>query len=143
MKSMQSQKEVEHSVDYFEICSAFKKEDYGFKGKDEEHIKHQWQSFEYYEIGKRLENILENVNGSDKKEEWYYKIQIIQGRFKEKFQRWCDGKQEYISRKICIICGKKPNCLEKNWLTRDEFEKIKFSVMVNLKRGKKEPSNSK
>ena len=35
---------------------------------------------------------------------------------------------------------KKPNCLEKNRLTRIVFEKVKFSVNVCIRRGLKDPS---
>ena len=138
-------KKVENEEDYFEICSAFKvnKKDNGIYegGKEEEDIKHVWQTFEQFEIGKRLENILDTVNESEKKEEWFYVVQIIQDRFKEKFKGWWE-KQEYTARRTCIICSEEPNCLEKNWLTRAEFEKVKFGVMVYVARGLKDPSDS-
>ena len=136
---------VQNSHDYSEICSAFKgtKKENGLYegGKYEEDIKQQWQRLEQLEIGQRLENILENVNDTDKKANWYYRIQLIQGRFKEKFKGWWE-KQDYAKRKTCIICGKNPNCLERNWLTRVEFEKVKFGVNVYIQRGLKDPSNS-
>ena len=51
-------KKVEKSEDYFEICSAFKgqKQNNGIYkgGKDEEDIRHEWQTFEQFEIGRRL-----------------------------------------------------------------------------------------
>ena len=85
-------KKVENSEDQFEICTAFKgnKKHNGLYegGKEEEQIKHEWQTFEQFQIGKSLENILENVDESEKKEEWFYVIQIIQDRFKEKFKGW-------------------------------------------------------
>ena len=140
-------KKVENSEDHFEICSAFKgqKQSNGIYkgGKDGEEIKHEWQTFEQFQVGKKLENILENINETERKKEWYYRVQLIQGEFKEKYQPWWgDSKQEYTTSKTCIICSKKPNCLEKNWLTRVEFEKVKYSVMVYVARGIKEPSKS-
>ena len=138
-------KKVENSEDYFEISRAFQgnKKDNGLYegGKDEEEIKQEWQKLEHYQIGRSLENILDKVDESEKKEDWYYKVQLIQGRFKQKFAPWWE-KREYTTRKTCIICGKVPNCLEKNWLTRSEFEKVKFSVLVYGQRGLKDPSKS-
>ena len=47
--------------DQFEICTAFKgnKKHNGLYdgGKEEEQIKHEWQTFEQFQIGKSLENI--------------------------------------------------------------------------------------
>ena len=123
---------VKYSEDSRKIDSAFlgnKKENGLYEGgKNENDIKHEWQVFEQFHLGRRLENILENINESERKSEWYYRIQIIQGRFKEKFKGWWEEHQEYTKFQTCIICGQEPNCLEKNWLTRIEFKKVQFTV---------------
>ena len=89
-----------------------------------------------------METILDDINESERDTEWYFKVQIIQGSFKEKYKGWWEGNQKYTSQKTCIICQKEPNCIERNWLTKVEFEKVKFGVMVYVARGKKEPSHS-
>ena len=127
-------KKVENSEDSREIDSAFlgnKKENGLYEGgKDESDIQHEWQVFEQFHIGRRLEDILDNIDESERKSEWFYKVQIIQGRFKQKFKGWWEQHQEYTTWKTCIICGKEPNCLEKNWLTKIEFKKVKFTVNI-------------
>ena len=138
-------KMVENSEDETKIHDAFmgtKKENGLYEGgKNEEDIKDEWNSLER-QIGKRLQNILENVSESEKNKEWFYRVQLIQGRFKEKFNAWWAANQKYTKAKTCIICTKKPNCLEKNWLTKVEFEKVRFCVDVYMLRGLKEPSES-
>ena len=98
--------------------------------------------FEQFQVGKRLGKILENTSDSEKTEDWFYMVEIIQDRFKEKFKGWWENP-EYTTRKSCIICSKEPNCLQKNWLSRAEFEKVKFSVWVYERRGLKDPTSSK
>ena len=71
-------------------------------------------------------------------------IQTIQERSIERFPAWWredEPKEKYFKKKDCFICKKEPNCLEKNWLTRVEYEKVRFGPNVFLARGLKEPTD--
>ena len=138
---------VKDSEDSTEIYNAFKGEkigNYEYKGGiEEEDIKHKYQLFEHYDVRRRLEKVLESVDESEKNKDWYFRIQIIQGTAIERFPAWWEDEElKYIKKRNCIICKKEPNCLEKNWLTKVEFEKVKFGPNVYLARGLKEPTDA-
>ena len=78
----------------------------------------------------------------NKKKKMVLQSTIDSGKIQKKFNAWWAANQKYTKAKTCIICTKKPNCLEKNWLTKVEFEKVRFCVDVYMFRGLKEPSES-
>ena len=140
---------VKDSEDSSEISMAFKGERipdeyWAFKGGiEEKDLKHEYQTFEH-DVRERLEKILENIGESEENKDWYYMIQTIQERSIERFPAWWredEPKEKYFKKKDCIICKKEPNCLEKNWLTRVEYEKVTFGPNVFLARGLKEPTD--
>ena len=128
-----------------EIGYAFKGEKIGkweFKGgKEENDIKHDYQGFEQFTIKKELKKILDDVDESEISKDWYLMVQKIQERFIEKFPGWWEKELRYKTRKNCIICKREPNCLEENWLTKEEFLKVKYGPNVNLSRQLKDPRN--
>ena len=89
-----------------------------------------------------MKNIFQNINESDKDKKWYFKIQSIQAILNEKFNGWWGQDRNYSTIKRCIICDKEPICLDKNWLSRDEYGKSKYGVMVFVAKGKKDPTKS-
>ena len=82
---------------------------------------------------------MENVDENEKNEKWYFKTLIVQGGSIEKLPGWWHGQPKYTTSKTCIICGKEPSCLEGNWLTRVEFEKLIYGPKVFFLRGLEEP----
>jgi len=84
---------------------------------------------------------LDDVDESEVSKDWYLMVQQIQERFIEKFPGWWEKGLKYKTRKSCIICKRKPNCLEENWLTKEEFLKVKYGPDVDLSRQLKDPRN--
>ena len=86
-------------------------------------IQNEWWKYEQYNLGKKLENILEDVEEIDRSQDWYPIVEKIQERFKDRFKGWwMDGYPKYTKQNTCIICYKEPNCLSKNNLSKKETE---------------------
>ena len=123
-------KKVEDSEDSMEIWKAFKGEKIENstmykEGKEQTDIQHEWNIFEWWEIGGRMKNILVEIEGSRIGTDWYSIIQTIQERYEENHSMVLD-KQKYTTNKFCFICKKEPNCLEKNWLTKEEHHMVLY-----------------
>ena len=48
-------------------------------------IQNEWWKYEQYNLGKKLENILEDVEEIDRSQDWYPIVEKIQERFKDRF----------------------------------------------------------
>ena len=90
-------------------------------------IQHNWQKFEQFNIGKKIEKVLEDIEENGKNQEWFSTMERIQERFKDRYKGWwIQHFDRYEKQKTCIICQKKPNCLKKYNLSKDEIEKMMF-----------------
>ena len=74
-----------------------------------------------------MEKLLDDLQENDQSQEWYSIVQNIQKRFKDRYKIWhiSDGTK-YVKINTCIICQKKPNCLNIYNLSKKEIEKMIF-----------------
>ena len=90
-------------------------------------IQNEWQSFEQYKLGDKIEKILNGVEESDKNEEWYSIVEKIQERFRERYKGWwVENYHKFIKQTSCIICHKVPNCLNEYNLSKEETKIMMF-----------------
>ena len=69
--------------------------------------------------------MLDAVDESKCKEDWYIAVQKLQERYEQShFQGF--NVQKYHTYGKCMICNRQPNCLEKNWLTKEKHDHIKY-----------------
>ena len=84
--------------------------------------------FEWRRIGDRIKKILDKVEESEIGKDWYFTVQKIQERYERNHLKLLN-EQKYSRKRICIICKKEPNCLEKNLLSREEHHMVKFGPL--------------
>ena len=101
-------------------------------------VQHKWHYFEQYNLGEKIEKILNEAEESDKDQEWFLIVENIQERFKERFKGWWEDYGKFMRLKKCIICNKEPNCLNQYNLSKMET-KAKLSVKCFTE----QPLNSK
>ena len=90
-------------------------------------IQHEWQYFQQYNLGKKMEKILNDIEQTDKNRDWYLIVEKIQERFKERFKGWwVQNYEKYTKQYTCIICQKEPNCLNQYNLSKKETKKMMF-----------------
>ena len=90
-------------------------------------IQHNWQKFEQFNIGRKIEKVLEDVEENGKNQEWYLIMERIQERFKDRFKGWTIKEfHKYSRQNSCIICKKEPNCLNQYNLSKEETKKMMF-----------------
>ena len=112
--------------------------DYFCKGrKEQEHIQHDWNNFEWWNVGKKINDILENIQLSKNNKDWFIKVQEIQMMY-EKNHCEMVNRQKYYSKKVCIICNKEPNCLRKNWVSKEQHDVIRFMAQSKFMKHNKE-----
>ena len=108
--------------DYREVQKFYRENDL-----EHEKIRHEWWKFEQFNVGEKIGKLLENVEETDESIEWYCVVGKIQDRFKEKFKGWWGGDcLKYPKQSTCIICSKRPNCLNQYKLSKEETNKWLF-----------------
>lgn len=92
-----------------------------------QHIQHQWTTFEQFNLAKKMENLLDGLNESDKIKNWYLIAETIKKRFKDRFKAyWMKGYPKYAKVYSCIICYKTPNCLNIHNPSRKEIKEMRY-----------------
>ena len=86
-----------------------------------------WKKFEGFSLGKKKEKLLIDLQDNNKNKDWYLTAEKIQERFKDRFKGSRDpGYPKYTKIDTCIICHKKPNCLNIHNPTRKESREMRY-----------------
>ena len=123
------EKRIDEAVEKVKDYEDFREVQKFYRENDLEHhqIRHEWWKFEQFNVGEKIGKLLENIEETDESQEWYFVICKIQDRFKEKFKGWWGGDcLKYPKQYTCIICNKRPNCLNQYELSKEENNKWLF-----------------
>ena len=114
--------EVKTFDDYVKVHQLFRK-----NNVDTSKIQSQWQNFEQWDIGKKIEKLLDELQETDQSKDWYCIVEKVQDRFKERYKGWwMEGSTKFEKLKSCIICQNEPNCLDKYKLSKKEIKIMIF-----------------
>ena len=105
----------------------------GYVMYSDEWVQKDWEKLER-NIGQELNAILEKIEGPYRNADWFYILEKIHEAYQEKFpgrllvfhyprikiETWNTGYDKpYYPSKTCIVCGLKPNCIEKTKKQKD------------------------
>ena len=97
--------EVNNSNDVVKVQTFLK------KNKVVKHeIQNKWEFFEQNDLKKRISKLLDDLQETAKRQEWYSVVEKIQERFKDIYKGWwMDNYSKFIRINTCIICKKEPD----------------------------------